>query len=154
MAKQFGVAILGTGDVSGEHIKAYQANPYTEVRAILSRDAARAQAKARDFNVANCRAYTDLDQLLRDDGIHVVSICTPHHLHADQGVACAEAGRHILVEKPIAIDLDSLRRLEAAVREHNVRSLAGFVLRWNPLYETIKEILSSGLLGDLYHAEV
>ena len=154
MAKPFGVAILGTGDVSGEHIKAYQANPYTEVRAILSRDAARAEAKARDYNVTNCRAYTDLDELLRNDEIHIVSICTPHHLHAEQGIACAGAGRHILVEKPIAIDLNSLRQLESAVKEYNVRSLAGFVLRWNPLYETIKELIASGLLGDLYHAEV
>jgi predicted dehydrogenase len=154
MAKQFGVAILGTGDVSGEHIKAYQGNPYTEVRAILSRDAARAEAKARECNLPNCRAYTDLDELLRNDEIHIVSVCTPHHLHVDQGVACAEAGRHILVEKPIAIDLQGLRRLEAAVRDNKVRSLAGFVLRWNPLYETIQQILADGMLGDLYYAEV
>lgn len=154
MAKQFGVAILGTGDVSGEHIKAYQANPYTEVRAILSRDRARAEAKAGQYGLAACRAYTSLDELLRDDDINIVSICTPHHLHVAQGVACAEAGRHILVEKPIAIDLDGLRRLESAVRKQNVRSLAGFVLRWNPLYETIKELIAGGLLGDLYHAEV
>lgn len=154
MAKQFGVAVLGTGDVSGEHIKAYQANPHTEVRAILSRDRARAEAKAREYGVANCRVYTDLDALLRDDAVQIVSICTPHHLHAAQGIACAEAGRHILVEKPIAIDLESLRRLASAVSAHDVRSLASFVLRWNPLYETIKQLIADGMLGDLYHAEV
>ena len=153
MAK-FGVAILGTGDVSGEHIKAYQANPHTEVRAILSREIGRAEAKARALGLEHCRPYTDLDALLRSDDIHIVSICTPHHLHVEQGVACAQAGKHVLIEKPVAIDLPGLRKLDAAVREHGVRSLTGFVLRWNPLFETIKAILADGAIGDIYHAEL
>ena len=154
MSKSFGVAVLGTGDVSGEHIKAYQANPHTEVRAILSRDRARAGARAVQYGLANCRAYTDLDELLKADDIHIVSICTPHHLHAGQGVACAESGRHIFVEKPVAIDLPSLRKLAAAVQEHDVRSIVGFVLRWNPLFETIKALLADGMIGNLFYGEV
>ena len=151
---KFGVAVLGTGDVSGEHIKAYQANPHTEVRAILSRDRARAEAKAALYGLTACRAYTDLDELLKADDIDIVSICTPHHLHAEQGVACAQAGRHIFVEKPVAIDVTGLRKLDRAVREHNVRSIVGFVLRWNPLFETIKAILADGLIGSVFHGEV
>lgn len=154
MSKKLGAAVLGTGDVSGEHIRAYQANPHTEVRAILSRDRARAEAKAREFDAASARAYTSLDELLQADDIDVVSICTPHHLHVEQGVACAEAGKHLVVEKPIAIDLPGLRQLDAATRAHNVRSVVSFVLRWNPLYETIRAILADGMLGDLFYGEV
>jgi len=152
--KQFGAAVLGTGDVSGEHIKAYQQNPHTEVRAILSRDRAKAEAKAREYGLANCRAYTDVEELLKSPDIHMVSICTPHHLHVEQGVASAQAGKHVVVEKPIALDLDGLRKLETAVRENSVRSVVSFVLRWNPLYETIKTILADGTIGELYHAEL
>lgn len=152
--KKLGAAILGTGDVSGEHIKAYQADPRTEVRAILSRDRARAEAQSRRYGLAACRAYTDLDQLLRAGDIQVVSICTPHHLHVEQGVAAAEAGKHLVVEKPVAIELAGLRRLEAAVRRHGVRSVVGFVLRWNPLFETIKAILADGVIGDVFYGEV
>lgn len=154
MSKSLGAAILGTGDVSGEHIKAFQANPHTEVRAILSRDRARAEAKARQFGLLHCRPYTDLDELLRSDDIHVVSICTPHHLHVDQGVACALAGKHVIVEKPIALDLVGLRKLASAVRQGNVRSVVSFVLRWNPLFETIRVILADGLIGDVFYGEV
>lgn len=154
MSKTLGAAILGTGDVSGEHIRAYEAHPRTEVRAILSRDRAKAEAKARQYGLANCRAHTDLDELLRADDIHVVSICTPHHLHVEQGVACAQAGKHVIVEKPIALDLAGLRKLDAAIREHRVRSVVSFVLRWNPLYETIRAILADGMLGDLFYGEV
>lgn len=151
---RLGAAILGTGDVSGEHIKAYQADRRTEVRAILSRDAARAEAKAREYGLERCRAFTDLDELLRSDEIQVVSVCTPHHLHAGQGIACAQAGKHVIVEKPVALDLPTLRALDAAIRQNNVRSVVSFVLRWNPLFETIRSILASGMIGDVFHAEV
>lgn len=154
MSGRLGAAILGTGDVSGEHIRAYQANPHTEVRAILSRDRARAEAKAAQHGLSNCRAYTDLDELLQSDEIDVVSICTPHHLHVEQGVACAQAGKHVIVEKPVALDLAGLRRLDTAVRENGVRSVVSFVLRWNPLFETIRAILADGLIGDLFYGEV
>jgi len=154
MSAQLGAAILGTGDVSKAHIEAYQADSRTEVRAILSRERSKAEAKARQHGLENCRAYTDLDELLQADDVDIVSICTPHHLHVDQGVACAQAGKHIVVEKPIALDLAGLRKLDAAVREHNVRSIVGFVLRWNPLFETIKAILADGSIGDVFHAEV
>jgi len=153
MNDRLGAAILGTGDVSGEHIKAYQANPQTEVRAILSRDPARAEAKAREYGLDRCRAYTDLDELLRSDDIHVVSICTPHHLHPEQGIACATAGKHVVVEKPVALDIPGLRALDRAISENNVRSVVSFVLRWNPLFETIRSILSGGLIGDVFYAE-
>jgi predicted dehydrogenase len=154
MTKTLGAAILGTGDVSGEHIKAYQANPHTEVRAILSRDRARAEAKAREHGLANCRAYTDLDELLTSSDIHVVSICTPHSLHPEQGIACAGAGKHVVVEKPVALDLASLRALDSAIRQNNVRSIVSFVLRWNPLFETIRSILEGGMIGDVFYGEV
>lgn len=154
MNMPLGAAVLGTGDVSGEHIRAFQANPHTEVRAILSRDRAKAEAKARQYGLENCRAYTGLDELLKSDDIHVVSICTPHHLHVEQGVACAQAGKHVIVEKPIALDLAGLRKLDAAVREYKVRSVVSFVLRWNPLYETIRAILADGTIGDVFYGEV
>ena len=154
MNTKMGAAVLGTGDVSGEHIKAYQHNPHTEVRAILSRDRARAEAKAAQCGLTNCRAYTSLDELLKNDEIQVVSVCTPHHMHVEQGIACAESGRHLVMEKPIAIELEGLHRLDAAVTKAGVRSVVSFVLRWNPLYETIKAILADGTVGDLFYGEV
>ncbi len=154
MNKPLGAAILGTGDVSGEHIRAYEANSQTEVRAILSRDLERAKAKAREYGLENCTAYTDLETLLQSDDIHLVSICTPHHLHVEQGIACAQAGKHVIVEKPVALDLEGLRKLDAEVKAHNVRSVVSFVLRWNPLFQVIRAMLADGVIGDVFHGEV
>jgi predicted dehydrogenase len=154
MAKTLGVGIVGTGWVSGEHIRAFERNPHTKVVGILSRERARAAAKAKEHGLERCQAYTDLDKMLADDEIRIISICTPHHLHVEQGVAGAEAGKHLLVEKPIAIDLDGLRRLDQAVRRAGVKSVVSFVLRWNPLFENIKAVLADNLIGRIFYGEV
>jgi len=152
--ENLGVAVLGTGWVSGEHIKAFQQNPHTRVVALLSRDAARAEAVAREHGLRECRCYTDLHALLRNPEVGIVSICTPHHLHVEQGVAAAQAGKHMVVEKPIALDLDGLHRLERTVREAGVRSVVSFVLRWNPMFDNIKAMLQDGTVGRLFYGEV
>lgn len=152
--KELGVGIIGTGWVSGEYIRAFEANPNTHVLGLVSRDRTRAAAKAQAFNAPDCRAYERLDEMLADSSIQIVVICTPHHLHAVQGVAAAQAGKHLVLEKPVALDLKGLRELQAAVRAAKVKTVVSFVLRWNPLFEMIKTFQSDGLLGDLFLAEV
>ncbi|MGH9404571.1 MAG: Gfo/Idh/MocA family protein [Terriglobia bacterium] len=152
--EKLGVAILGTGSVAGEHIRAFRENPRTEVRAILSRDRDRAHAKAEAFGLQNCRGYDHLDEILAAPGIHIVSICTPHHLHVPQGVAAARARKHLLIEKPVALNLEGLRKLQSAVADAKVRTVVSFVLRWNPLFEVIRSLLGEGVLGKLFYGEV
>ena len=152
--KELGVGIIGTGWVSGEYIRAFEANPHTEVLGLVSRNRDRAKAKAEAFHASHCRAYERLDAMLVDPSIQIVVVCTPHHLHVAQGVAAAQAGKHLVLEKPVALDLAGLRELQAAVRAAKVKTVVSFVLRWNPLFEMIKVFLGDGLLGNLFLAEV
>src|SRR5437773_2051808 len=152
--KDLGVGVLGTGWVSAEHIRAFKANPHTEVRAILSRDKARAAAQAEEHKHASCRAYDHLEELLDDPAVRIISICTPHHLHVPQGIAAAKAGKHLLLEKPVALDVAGLRELQATVRGARVKTLVSFVLRWNPLFETIRALLADAVVGQIFYAEV
>ncbi len=152
--KTLGVGIVGTGWVSGEYVRAFEANPHTEVRGIVSREKARAQAKALENKLTHCHAYDRLEAMLEDSDIRIVSICTPHHLHVPQGVAAAKAGKHTVIEKPVALDLAGLRELQAAVRAARVKTVVSFVLRWNPLFETIRALLADGVVGRLFYAEV
>ena len=149
-----GVGIIGTGWVAGEHIRAYRTNPRTEVRAIFSRNRDRGHAKAEEYGLQNCRGYDHLEEMLEAPGIHIISICTPHHLHVEQGIAGAQAGKHLLLEKPVALNLDDLRRLQAAVATAKVRTVVSFVLRWNPLFQTIRALLAEGVAGKLFYGEV
>ena len=152
--KAIGVGIVGTGWVSGEHVKAFEANPHTEVRGIVSRGQARAVAWAKEQGLAQCKAYDHLEPMLEDPAIQVVSICTPHNLHAAQGIAAAKAGKHLMLEKPVALDLASLRELQAAVRATKVKTVVSFVLRWNPLFEMVKALIADGIVGQLFYAEL
>ena len=152
--KELGVGIIGTGWVSGEYIRAFESNPHTEVRGLVSRDRERAKAKGKAFHALHCRAYNRLDEMLADSSIHIVVICTPHHLHVSQGIAAAQAGKHLVLEKPVALDVEGLRELQAAVRAAKVKTVVSFVLRWNPLFEMIKVFLADGVLGNLFLAEV
>lgn len=152
--KELGVGIIGTGWVAGEHIRAYKANPHTEVRAIVSRDRDRGHAKAEEYGLQNCRGYDHLEEMLDAPGIHIVSICTPNHLHAEQGAASAQAGKHLLLEKPVALNLEDLYRLKEAVSAASVKTVVGFVLRWNPLFKNIRALLADGVVGSLFYGEV
>ena len=87
--EKLGVGIVGTGWVSSEYIRAFEADPRTEVHAIVSRDKERAHAKTEEFKLVRARAYEQLDKMLDDPGIQIVVLATPHHLHVPQGIAAA-----------------------------------------------------------------
>jgi len=152
MAK-YGVAVHGAGWVSGEHIKAYMKNPHCEVVAISSRREESARQKACEAGL-DCRIYTDFDQVCADPEVQIVSICTPNHLHAQETIKAARAGKHILIEKPVALNLPDLRAMHKAVREAKVKTVVSFVLHWNPLFQCIKALLAEDALGQVFYGEV
>ena len=149
-----GAAVWGAGWVAGEHLRAFTRNPHTEVVAAGSRtlDGARRKLAEVGLSTSACAAYDDLDALLADERVQVVSICTPNHLHAENTIRAAGAGKHLVIEKPPAITLDSLREMRRAVRAAGVRTIVSFVLRWNPLVRTIKALCDDGALGDVVFA--
>jgi len=152
--KTLGAGIIGTGWVSDEYIKAFKKNPHCEVAAICSRGADRAKAKASEHGLTHCAVFTDPAEMLKEKAIDIVAICTPHHQHVEQGVAAARAGKHVIVEKPIAITLPSLRQLDQAIRAAGVKSVVSFVLRWNPMFDNIRAMLDQDLIGKVFYAEV
>jgi predicted dehydrogenase len=101
-----------------------------------------------------CAVRADYGEVLRDERVEVVDLCGPSHVHAEQGIAAAEAGKHVLVEKPIALSMAENRALRDAVGRAGVKSLAGFVLRWNPAAQTIKSLVASEAIGSLFYAEI
>ena len=151
--RTLGAGIVGLGWVAGEHARAYQGNPHTRVVAVLGRDLAKTKARAAELGL-EARVYDDLDRFLKDPELDLLSVCTPHALHAEQAIAAAEAGKHVLVEKPIALTLDELRSLRDAVRRAGVVGMCSFVLRWNPLLMRIARHVEAGDLGRLSMARL
>jgi predicted dehydrogenase len=152
--KQLGVLIHGAGWVSGEHIKAFQANPHTQVVALSSRRMESVKKRAAEAGLVNIGMYTDLCSALRHDGVDIVSICTPQHVHAKNVIKAAEAGKHLVIEKPLANRWDEICAMRDAVRKAGVKTVVSFVLRWNPLITTLKSLIADDALGTIYYIEI
>lgn len=153
MGKQLGVGIIGAGWAAGEHIRAFQANPNAEVRAIASRNEYRARGKAAAFHL-RCDVYTDYEKMLERDDIDIVSVATPPDCHKVQAVAVAQAGKHLLLEKPMATTVEDARAICDAVATAGVKSVVGFMLRWNPLIRIIKTQLADRAIGEVFFSEI
>ncbi len=151
--KQLGVLIHGAGWVSGEHIKAFQANPHTRIAAISSRRMESVKQRAAEAGLKDIGMYTDLDEALKHEGVDIVSVCTPQHIHADNVIKAAEAGKHLVIEKPLANNMVEIRSMLHAVRNAGVKTVVSFVLRWNPLFKTLKSLIADDAFGNVYYVE-
>lgn len=151
--KKLGVLVHGAGWVSTQHIKAFTTNPHTRVVAISSRKLESCKKRAAEAGLEGIGLYNNFDQALKHDGVDIVSVCTPQHLHAENTIAAAEAGKHIVIEKPVANSLQELKAMRDAVRKAKVKTIISFVLRWNPLFETIKALIADDALGNVYFTE-
>ncbi len=150
---KLGVAIHGAGKVAHAHAASWKKNPNVKIVSVSSRRRETAQRLIDEMGL-DCSAGDDFDAVLADRKVDVVNLSGPNHVHAAQGIAAARAGKHILIEKPMAITMEENRALRDAVEKAGVRSIVSFVLRWNPLFENVKSLLASGAIGDLFYAEV
>ena len=152
MSKKLGVLIHGAGWVSTQHIEAFKKNRHAEIVAICSRtvDGAKRRAKESGLDVP---CFDDYRKALALPGVDIVAVCTPQHLHAENTIAAAQAGKHIVIEKPVAQSLQELRTMQAAVRKAKVKTVVSFVLRWNPLFQRLKKMSAKGAFGEIYCVE-
>ncbi|MCS7303999.1 MAG: Gfo/Idh/MocA family oxidoreductase [Thermoguttaceae bacterium] len=149
---QLGVAIHGAGWVAGAHGRSWLKQSQVRIISISDVDRQRAERLASQLGL-QCAIRESLEEVLADPAVDIVDICTPSHLHAQHGIQAAQAGRHILVEKPIALTLSELRSLREMVQQAGVKGMASFVLRWNPMLETIHRLIQSGAIGRVFYAE-
>ena len=153
-ARQLGVAICGAGWCASQHIAAFQQNPHSTITWICGRDLERTRAAAAKAGVANgdVRITTNYEEVLASGNVDIVSITTPNHLHADQAVAAARAGKHFVLEKPTGLDTAELVRIRDAVRRAGVRTIVSFELRYNPFLKFARWLRDDGWLGNIRFA--
>lgn len=151
--KKLKVAVVGTGWVSGEHMAAYQANPNTELVAVCGRTKESAERKLKEYGYS-AKIYIDIEEMLGKEEIDVVSICTPNNLHPEETILAAKHKKHVLIEKPVALNEKDMNRMIEAVERNKVKTLVSFVLHWNPLLMTIDKLLKDDAIGEIYYGEV
>jgi UDP-N-acetyl-2-amino-2-deoxyglucuronate dehydrogenase len=137
-------ALVGCGKVATTHALAYQALPNSEFVAVCDVAPERAQAFAEKFRV---RGYTDLAEMLRQEKVDVLSVCTQHTQHPAAVEIAAAAGVHVISEKPLAIDLISCDRAIAAARVAGIKLGVISQRRWYEPVQRMKDAIDAGKLG-------
>lgn len=144
--RRLGFGIIGCGTIAPFHVNGITKNKDAEFIAVSDVREGKAKEFAQKYGVD---WYTDFHQLLRRNDIDVVSICTPSSMHADMTVTAAEAGKHVIVEKPLGITLKQTDRAIKACQKAGVKLAVAFQLRFEESFKVVKKTIDEGELGRL-----
>jgi myo-inositol 2-dehydrogenase/D-chiro-inositol 1-dehydrogenase len=139
------VGIIGSQFISTIHADALQRCAHAEIVAVASRTRQHAQKFASKFNIP--RTFTDYRQLLALPEIDLVVVGVPNDLHCQIALDAAAAGKHIVMEKPLCLNLAEADRMIAACQKAKVKLMYAEELCFAPKYVRLKELLDSGALG-------
>jgi predicted dehydrogenase len=145
------VGIIGSGSISECHITGYNALENAELYAICDINAQRASDCAKKHAIKH--VFTDYNEMLKLDELDAVSICTWNSLHAPAAIAALRAGKHVLCEKPMAINTKEALEMEKAAKEAGKLLMIGFVRRFGNDARVLKDFIDNGMMGDIYYAK-
>jgi predicted dehydrogenase len=141
--KKIGFGLIGTGLWGEMHAKTYSSSPDVEFKAVCDLREDRAKEIAKNYDAGDW--YTDYKKLIDRDDISAVSIATPDFAHTDIAVYALKAGKHVLIEKPLATSVEDCEKILSAV--NNTKLMVDFHNRWNPPFVQAKTAIENGELG-------
>jgi len=145
------IGLIGCGHMGGiVHLNILRRLPLVELVALAEPDAQRREAAKRQAPRAT--TFADYHELLDSPEIDAVIVCLPNALHTEAGIAALERGKHIYLEKPLAVNLDSGRSLLEVAEQSGKVAMIGFCYRFNPLHLEVRRVLNEGLLGEIIGA--
>lgn len=145
------VGVIGAGIVGSAHAAVYAGIADAELIAVADIDESRAKVLASKHGA---KPYADYLRMLKDENVDAVSVCTPDFAHRDPTVAALEAGKHVIVEKPLSTSVDDAEDILNASHKAGVKLMVNFSNRWNPPFLRAKEALDGSELGDLLYLYV
>lgn len=145
------IAVIGAGAIGRVHVAGLQEHPLARVAAIAESSPERGHEIARQYGVREVVA--DYRDLLRRDDIDAVSVALPNHLHAPVTLDALRAGKHVLLEKPMAMNAVSATRLVREAKKRGVLLMVGKNMRFTPEVQYARTLVAEGRLGEVYHAK-
>ena len=149
--RKVGLGVIGLGVFGQNHVRVYAEHPFGELVAVCDIKEDLMRTTAERYGV---KGYMDYREMLRDPRVEAVSVVTPDFLHRDPVIEAAEAGKHILCEKPLATTVEDAEEMVRAAEKAGVTLMVDFHNRWNPPFALTKEAADSGELGDPVHAYI
>jgi len=154
MSRKLKVGIIGCGGIGEQkHLPAIAKIPEAEVTAFCDNIPERAEDLCKKFGVSGARAYTDYRELLKDDSIDVVHVCTPNRSHSTITVDALEAGKHVMCEKPMATSFVEAKKMVDAAKKTGRLLTVGYQYRCMPAPLYLKKVCERGDLGEIYYAK-
>jgi len=141
---KIGAAVIGVGIYGEVHVRNYKANPNVELISIWSRSPQRAKETGEKYG---CQYTTDLDAIADDKKIDIVSIATPDFAHTEPAIKMLKAGKHVLLEKPMATSVKECEQIIEARNSSGRKLMINFHQRWYPPMAKAREIMQSGKIG-------
>jgi predicted dehydrogenase len=145
VAEKKGFALVGAGLFGTRHAQAYSRHHAVDFVAVCDLNGQRAKDVAEQYGAR--MHTTNLQELLSNPDIHAISVATPDHAHRDVAVACARAGRHLLVEKPLATTVEDAVAIAHAAREAGITLMVDFHNRVNPPFLNARDVIQRGDIG-------
>jgi len=152
-SKKYNIGIIGYGWVAGAHINALNATGRAQVTAIYSSRPLDSTELSKRHG-GEIRAYIDLAAMLADPSLDVISICSYPQDHAKHAIAAAKARKHLIIEKPLALNWEDCQAIQKAVQDAGVLTCVCFECRFSSQFLTIKAVIDQGLLGRIHYGEV
>ncbi|MCX5772205.1 MAG: Gfo/Idh/MocA family oxidoreductase [Candidatus Hydrogenedentes bacterium] len=145
---QFGIGVVGCGGFGLFALQLFTQHPQVKLVGLANTHREAAYAAAKRFHIPD---PVELDELLSWDSVDIVYIATPPFLHHPQAMSALRANKHVICEKPLALDLEQADEMMGLARDRNLLLVANLMQRYNPLYDTVKQLVDSHVLGDLLH---
>ena len=152
MSEKLRFGVIGTSFINAFHIRSINSHPQAEVIAVCGRNAENAQKVANENGIPH--VYSDYGDLIAQNNLDGIVVGTPDYLHHEMVLRGAEAGLHIVCEKPVAQTLDQALEMLGAVESSNLNHMTFFSFRWVPHYARLKEMLDDGYVGRILLAEL
>jgi predicted dehydrogenase len=148
MNRKVSWGVLGVANIAVKKvIPAMQLGEWSEVTAIASRDLSKAENASAQLNIP--RAYGSYEELLADPEIEAIYIPLPNHLHVEWTIKAAEAGKHVLCEKPISLSVKEGMQLLSVQKRTGVKIEEAFMVRTHPQWVTTLDLIRSGRIGEV-----
>jgi predicted dehydrogenase len=152
-ASSFGFAIVGLGHGAEKFLEAIQDSPSVHAAALLSGDPAKAARLARRHGVPHAYSYADFDAISNNPQIHAVYLAMPNAFHREFTERAAQAGKHILCEKPMAPTVEDCHAMIGACTRAGVLLMIGYRCLFDPIYLRARQLIHDGALGSITHVE-
>ncbi|MFD0961446.1 Gfo/Idh/MocA family protein [Paenibacillus chungangensis] len=146
-------AVVGSGWVAGEYLQAIHAREDAEVRTVVSANKAFASGRLAELGIA-AQVTERFEEAVKDDGIDAVVLCSTPNRREEEVALAAQCGKHVVIEKPLAMNRQGLWKMAEALTKHSVVTAASFVLRWNPSFVNTKSLIEEDALGRIFMAQV